>query len=357
MLRYPKEYEEALSRLNAPERSPLPYAPIPYGPTPNYCNYMNWNRIMAETRQGVLPKYSILQRIDLGSQNDLVMVSDAKEYTYTLDPSFTFAKGARKSIAVRAVDIYNVIPNGQSKIATETFKNEIEITFDNNTVNPAVQGIQLTFSIGATSFELSNDLQISMTNFAEAFGKSVIATLNAATGYDAIFADYLATYDSNNRKISVTFFTIAGYEITNIEAQWAADPLHHFVYWDVENSSMSDYYNLNMNEMEYGRKTITGGSTPSTFTLEFNIPDSTLDVRQSVVCGSINPWTKNNLIAPLTYSSDTLTKVFPYNGCTEVRFWFVNRIGEKVRWRSVRGYIDLELIIDNSDSYAMTGDT
>ena len=114
MLHYPKEYEEAISRLNAPERSPLPYAPLPYGPVPNKCNYMNWNRIMAETRQGVLPKYSILQRIDLSSQNDLVMVSDAKEYTYTLDPSFTFAKGARKSIAVRAVDIYNVIPIGQS---------------------------------------------------------------------------------------------------------------------------------------------------------------------------------------------------------------------------------------------------
>ena len=97
---YPKEYDEALSRLEATERSPLPYAPLPYGPVPNHCNYMNWNRIMAETRQGVLPKYSILQRIDLGSQNDLVNVSDAKEYTYTLDPSFTFAKGARKSLAI-----------------------------------------------------------------------------------------------------------------------------------------------------------------------------------------------------------------------------------------------------------------
>ena len=124
MSQYVKEYEEAISRLNAPERSPLPYAPIPYGPVPNHCNYMNWNRIMAETRQGVLPKYSILQRIDLSSQNDLVMVSDAKEYTYTLDPSFTFAKGARKSIAVRGVDIYNVIPNGQSKEVLKFFSCE-----------------------------------------------------------------------------------------------------------------------------------------------------------------------------------------------------------------------------------------
>ena len=86
------------------------------------------------------------------------------------------------------------------------------------------------------------------------------------------------------------------------------------------------------------------------------MPNEILDFRQASICGSINPWTKNNLIAPLTYTSDTLTKVFPWNGCTEARFWFINDKGEKVRWRVVRGYIDLELIIDNSNTYALDND-
>ena len=90
--------------------------------------------------------------------------------------------------------------------------------------------------------------------------------------------------------------------------------------------------------------------------IELPLPKNMLDVRQSSICGNLNPWTKNNLIAPLTYASDTLTKVFPWNGSTEARFWFINEKGEKVRWRVVRGYIDLELIIDNSDTYALDND-
>ena len=349
MLRYPKEYEEALSRLNAPERSPLPYAPIPYGPTPNYCNYMNWNRIMAETRQGVMPKYSILQRIDLGSQNDLVNVSDAKEYTYTLDPSFTFAKGARKSIAVRAVDIYNVIPNGQTRMATETCANGIRIEFVN------ADGPQtLDITLSQFTYEISNDLQTSMVNFAEAFAKYIFNLIKSGRQFYDLFESYDATYNPPTRQIVVTFYVYTQpYRLTGITNLTPDDAVHNYPYWSIQHSTMVDYYNLDLSQEENLRKQITGQFDSNYWTLRIKIPKTTLDVRQAAVCGSINPWTKNNLIAPLTYSSDTLTKVFPWNGCTEAKFWFINENGEKVRWRVVRGYIDLELIIDNSDSYAI----
>ena len=376
MSQYQKEYEEALSRLNAPERSPLPYAPIPYGPVPNKCNYMNWNRIMAETRQGVLPKYSILQRIDLSTQNDLVMVSDAKEYTFTLDPSFTFAKGARKSIAVRAVDIYNVIPNGQSKTAVEKFKGkcflqynipnyvEQEVTIHNDetgedeTVKTQVRNdipCVVTLDLRPISYTCTNDTAVSVNNFARAFGDMIYeATSEAEYGNGLLDENYTVYYNPNTKLIQVEF-------TTNIDNDWyftkrTLTPANkrNKPRWVIKNSNVFDMYNTNDDrdiEILYSKLEQT-----NSMLFFITLPATILDYRSASICGSINPWTKNNLIAPLSYSSDTLTKVFPYNGCTEARFWFINENGEKVRWRSVRGYIDLELIIDNSDSYAMTGD-
>ena len=345
MSQYVKEYEEAISRLNAPERSPLPYAPIPYGPVPNHCNYMNWNRIMAETRQGVLPKYSILQRIDLSSQNDLVMVSDAKEYTYTLDPSFTFAKGARKSIAIRAVDIYNVIPNGQTKLSREFMSGKVEIT-------ALVQGATKkgTLSLNNITYEASNDFAVSMNNFAQAFIDMLITNIDNVMGLDITDTEYTATYIPAGKKIyaEITFVGHTDRVVSLSSVTITTQPK-----WVIKNSTILDYYNTVANPADVN---IEMKKYSNQIYASFILPGDILDFRQASICGSINPWTKNNLIAPLTYTSDTLTKVFPWNGCTEARFWFINDKGEKVRWRVVRGYIDLELIIDNSDTYALDND-
>ena len=354
---YPKEYDEALSRLEASERSPLPYAPLPYGPVPNHCNYMNWNRIMAETRQGVLPKYSILQRIDLGSQNDLVNVSDAKEYTYTLDPSFTFAKGARKSIAVRAVDIYNVIPKDQSITVKESFSGQAIITYrDLADIDPATNQPRTktgTVRFSDITYICSNDLGVSMTNFAKAVGSMIYTQLAALSAGSPIVDDiYLSEYDStdNTLKVRFTANTLLSIVYTSWDAVGGSEPR-----WRVNLSSNYDYYNVEPGFTDV-RLRVRKVINLNMLEVSFQLPSDIIDVRKAAICGSINPWTKNNLIAPITYSSDTLTKVFPWNGCTEAKFWFINDKGEKVRWRVVRGYIDLELIIDNSDTYAIDND-
>ena len=125
---YSKEYAEALSRLNAPERSPLPYVPLNYGPITNHLSAANWNRIMNETRLGALPKYSINQRLYFDDCNDnkteidangnvVNVISNEKVFTYKLDPSFTFAKGTRKSIAIREIKA-DKFPNAKEYIGT-----------------------------------------------------------------------------------------------------------------------------------------------------------------------------------------------------------------------------------------------
>ena len=281
MLHYPKEYEEAISRLNAPERSPLPYAPLPYGPVPNKCNYMNWNRIMAETRQGVLPKYSILQRIDLSSQNDLVMVSDAKEYTYTLDPSFTFAKGARKSIAVRAVDIYNVIPIGQSIVSEEMFEHGICLKY---TSNLATYAVNIMFD--TISFEMSNDLEISMNNFAKAFGKMVYSKINdTANGKGLLSPLWIASYFPTERRISVDFPVIPTkynqYTFTSIDTDVSdvVGSTDIYPYWIAGASTAADCYNLDATKKEQVYRAILSkiADNGKSFTLSFELPKGALD--------------------------------------------------------------------------------
>ena len=262
--KYQKEYEEALSRLNAPERTPLPYTPLPYGPVPNKCNYMNWNRIMAETRQGVLPKYSILQRIDLSSQNDLVMVSDAKEYTYTLDPSFTFAKGARKSIAVRAVDIYNVIPNGQSKIAREYFQGRLSIKYKKpvetttyQTVTDTKTGVSTTkevitkkdvefvvqLDLSNFSFTCSNDIAVSLNDFARSLGQMLYTNTEEATnGNGLLNPDFVYAYIPATKKITIEF-------TSNPDNNWTitgttSGALTQIPRWEISHSEVYDIYNV-----------------------------------------------------------------------------------------------------------------
>ena len=345
---YTKEYDEALSRLNAPERSPLPYAPIPYGPVPNKCNYANWNRIMAETRQGTLPKYSILQRIDLGNQNDLVHPSDNVEYVYTLDPSFTFATGARKSIAVRKVDIYNVIPHGQTVQAIENFFGKFTITVqkkdDDGTLQPQFsEDINLERTV---TYNCSNDKLVSLNNFALEFGKMVYRRICEKESLVGWFSSqFYAGYDEKNNRIRISVFP----NDENIHfVRIACNPAP---FWIIQQSNVFNYYNTtdSSNRLLF----VSKEGNQNVFNIYIPIPDTILDIRRTSISGTINPWTKNNLIAPLQYDSDHLSKVFPYNGNPEIRFWFVDEEGNKIRWKWVRGYIDLELIIDNTDTYAM----
>ena len=58
------EYNEALARLEAPERPPnIRYIKrIPFGRLHDYTSKANYNKILAESRFSRLPKYSIAQR-------------------------------------------------------------------------------------------------------------------------------------------------------------------------------------------------------------------------------------------------------------------------------------------------------
>ena len=294
---------------------------------------------MAETRQGALPKYSILQRIDLGEKNDLTYPSNDVEYVFTLDPSFTFAKGSRKSIAIRKVDIYNVIPEGQTKMAFEALGGGLEVDIRYGSGSTHV----MSFKLANVNYECSNDKLVSMNNFGTAIGNMLLEKFNSNTNFNGKFKDPIVQYSEKYNKLTIKMETQPNITVTDLKA-YDSHP-----YWAIERSTVYSYYNTTSTALL--RFNVQFAKTYITFELYF--PDEFLDIRRASVCGNINPWTKNNIIAPLQYDSDHLSKVYPYSGNTEARFWFINDDGKKIRWKWVRGYIDLELIIDNSDTYAM----
>ena len=88
------EYQEALSRLNMPERTPgmtisRSLFPITRKDTP-----YNMDRILRETLNTPLPKYSIPQRLVINADGSLIN-------SFPLEKHFCLAQGGRKAIAIR----------------------------------------------------------------------------------------------------------------------------------------------------------------------------------------------------------------------------------------------------------------
>ena len=386
MTQYPKEYAEALSRLNAPERSPLPYAPIPYGPVPNPRNYFNWNKIMLERSQSNLPKYSILQRFDLGDQNDLHKETDNKEYTYTLDPSFTYAQCDRKSIAVRQVNIYSAIPPGQTVKAIEHFAGGFRLKI---TDSYTMFGDDYDIEIPLTNinFDISNDLRVSLNLMAKNLGSMIYLTMISALSsgdYEenpmtvAINPNYEAFYEESDNTLTMRFYANktddSDFMFLNVD-DYDADNSDQGPLWVMFRSNVYDYWNQKgvitgcelsarllpdpddekQREEDIKNNPDADYDPLPTVMLEIKLllPDDIIDYRSATLCSDINPWTQYNILAPVDFNSDTLTKVFPWNGNTEIKFWFIDDSKDKKRWRYVRGYVDLELIIDNTNSFAI----
>ena len=71
------------------------------------------------------------------------------------------------------------------------------------------------------------------------------------------------------------------------------------------------------------------------------------------ICSSINPWSQKNIIGQLSETFHNIPRLFPYNGERYIDFWFIDQNGTIVNEPIIRGHIELELIIDNENTYAI----
>ena len=88
-----------------------------------------------------------------------------------------------------------------------------------------------------------------------------------------------------------------------------------------------------------------------------NITDISVDLNNILrygmvdsVCSTLNPYSVQNIIGSFKEHHDNLNKIFPYDRQTNFSLWFNSKDGQRVMNRSITGYIDLELIIDNTNN-------
>ena len=323
------EYQEALSRLNMPERTPgisisRSQFPIARKDTPQ-----NYHRILLETLNSPLPKYSIPQRLFISPDGSNV-------YTFPLDKQFTLAKGGRKSIAIREARFLinnDMIPAPNNQINDQLSLDVICTINYINLNNPLV--IQ-TININVNNSPLQILRQYPIQNFYQLLFNEISNVFNNAinNAFGTQAVNYTTLIDKTD---GITFkIAAAGYS------------------FDFESYNITIHNN---NNQRYSILGIVGTETKSfsfdentnTFTCKFpNAFDSPYSV-----CSTINPWSPGNIISSLNRFFPQLNKLFPYDNQQEIKLWFINQKGGHVYNHIFTGYIDLELIIDNLNNFAM----
>ena len=84
-------------------------------------------------------------------------------------------------------------------------------------------------------------------------------------------------------------------------------------------------------------------------TIHFGEVDGSFDASVAV-CSTINPYSKQNIIGSCYETHDVLNKIYPYDRQSNFILWFARPSGEKIYNTDLIGFLDLELIIDNTNN-------
>lgn len=77
-----------------------------------------------------------------------------------------------------------------------------------------------------------------------------------------------------------------------------------------------------------------------------------IDPNNLLVCSTINPYSAQNILGRLTETFHNIPRVFPWDGNYQVKVWFNGINGDAQPVPKCTGVIELELIIDNENTYA-----
>ena len=338
MNNYANEDIEAISRLHNPER-PIPfpnlsYDSYPYDSNPSLylrhtphirpphkeTNENKWDRIIKESRQSKLPKYSISQRFWI-NQPDL----GKTVYEFDLDKTFVTAVGDRKSIAVRNISlcgpetrfdcVMRIVPSiwieyndrGSTKIGPKKFP-----------TNSYIEGI----------FNTKEDI------------------LNFVAGtYSALFKEYDIDISNITINRNIVKFTV--------DLALAVINKHNVKNIGFSISPISDSYSLfNKKEIRIeatNKAELPGDSNKSTVTYDCGELISFFQFPRSV-CSTINPYSQQNIIGSFNETHDMLNKIYPYDRQNNFLLWFNDAEGNRIENKNITGFIDLELIVDNNNN-------
>ena len=333
------EYQEAISRLNMPERTPgmmISRASfiLPRKDTPE-----NFNRILRETLNTPLPKYSIPQRMFINNQ-------DRIEYTFPLDKQFTLAKGARKSIAIREVNLERVFVVPRLNNVNQN---------DNLTID-----VECNYFINQGGIPLPNQYQLQNHQFQ--VNRNSISTLYFSKIAKEFFAQ--VNQDINNNRAQGSPYAGVNpfsYKIDESDHKLFIknDPEFELIDFKIVIRNQPAAPNANtipaclLGLYDVNETFTTTAKKISEGNYEVNLEPYGSLFGPFSVCSTMNPWSPGNIICSVRKSYSVLNKLFPYDNTQEVKLWITNYKGDRIRNRIFNGYIDLELIIDNLNNFAM----
>ena len=323
------EYQEALSRLNIPERTPgmtisRSLFPITRKDTP-----YNMDRILRETLNTPLPKYSIPQRLIFspdGSYGNKI----------PLDKQFTLAKGGRKAIAIRGTHLTPApMDINHEERWVMYLSGEFDVWVDAGDFDHyTLKDMPLSFTF--YSFDTRKD-------YIEGITKAITDTIN----------NYFKTEYGKELNIQIPEEPLGLYQIKfsieeDVELDFL-DPLTIKIQplnFNMVNLPRDKGTEIAMYDVEEDLGTYVYQYYYSPGEGFFN------GINLVNVCSTINPWSPSNIICSLKDNFPVLNKLFPYDNQQEIKIWFTDLYGNKLPCL-FEGYIDLELIIDNLNNFAM----
>ena len=86
--------------------------------------------------------------------------------------------------------------------------------------------------------------------------------------------------------------------------------------------------------------------------IEYTISSTTMSDDICFLSSTINPWSSNNIIGRTIETFHNMPRMFPWDGQQYITVWILNSNGRIIEQPCVRGTIELELIIDNENTYA-----
>lgn len=335
------EYLDAISRLEAPERPPMVkyIRKIPFMEYPQHDSEKDWNRVLAQGRNSRLPKYSISQRfnitgLDLGQT----------VYNFDLDKTFITAVGDRKSIAVRQICFKNDTYKDFNLLTYMTLDNGNTYFIDDerkvldNDYDFTTQDEKNTF------YEITETRALMALLAARI--RECLRMFVAKVGLDE--TDTIKSFSIDNDKLKITF------KLNHIRKGLDGSPItfpFYFACYDEE----KDYYlfgnTIDGLDDRHVVPTIINDNTNKSSTIIYDFSNYVQRLSYpTAVCSTLNPYSVQNIIGNLEEYHDMLNKIYPYDRQNSFQLWFNDAEGNRILNKNITGYLDIELIVDNSNN-------
>ena len=324
------EYQEALSRLNMPERTPGTTISRSQFPISRKDTPWNYDRILRETLNTPLPKYSIPQRLFIPNDG-------STSYTFPLDKQFTLAKGGRKAIAIREVNMNNELNIYGDKPYEEHLS--ISITGDLDYTDLLLPNMPAQVHLNLVYPDVAFPRTFSIEEFYYKISEGICITIDNElnTQLHSVGLDFsVPIHDNTGMRFSIG--GNASFNLNQIQNFTVTiGNLNDHQRWSVLGLHGDESKNF---EVDYNHNTFYC-AFPNAWDGPFSL------------CSTINPWSPGNIIGSLETFYPNLNKLFPYDNQQEIKLWFIDQKGNHIYNRILSGYIDLELIIDNLNNFAM----